>query len=190
MSYTALLAASAVVVIAIIVGLIAVVVLRRPKPVVEETVLPTLDLNSLPDRSPPKQPRLEIYHIPVHLAAVVLAPAGRNRELPSLDEAIPSIDNLTPGFSRVFTAHDPEVVFWPAQLSSEGFVRSFFRHVPLPGSKGRGTPWCSLAGRIETDQESLLIGLVCRAADANSLSQILVDRPSKWLDVVRVREGD
>ena len=44
--------------------------------------------------------------------------------------------------------------------------------------------------RIETTEETLLVGLVCRAANVNSLSQILIDRPSKWLDIVRIRDGE
>jgi len=175
--------------VAVVIGILILLALfRRPKPVVDEVALPTLDLDSLKEAEIPSAPRLEIYHIPVQLAAIVIAPAGRNRELPDLHETVALIDHLAPGFGEVFTQHDPKIVLWPAQLSTEGFIRSFFRHVPLPGSKGRGTPWCSLAGRIETTEETLLVGLVCRAANANSLSQIFIDRPSKWLDVVRIRD--
>ncbi len=182
--------AGAIAVVVVIGILILLALFRRPKPVKNEEVLPTLDLDSLKEGEIPSVPRLEIYHIPVQLAAIVIAPAGRNRELPDLHETVALIDHLAPGFGEVFTQHEPKVVFWPAQLSTEGFIRSFFRHVPLPGSKGRGTPWCSLAGRIETTEETLLVGLVCRAANANSLSQIFIDRASKWLDVVRIRDGE
>ena len=126
----------------------------------------------------------------MQLAAVIVAPAGRSSELPEMDQFSELFDNLTPGLGNVFEQHHPQLLLWPSQLSSEGFVRSFFRHVPLPGTKGRGTVWCSLAGRIELDNESVLVGLLCRANSNNSLAQILIERPSKWLDIVRVRESD
>jgi hypothetical protein len=98
-----------------------------------------------------------------------------------------ALDGLSPGLGDAFQSHQPQVTTWPSQLSTEGFIRSFFRHVPLPGNDGKGSQWCSLAGRIETEDESLLVGLVCRAERSNSLGQILVERPSKWLDIVRIR---
>ncbi len=176
--------------VAILLIVVGIVLLKRPQPLPSEPSLPTLDLDTLETGPIPSQPRLEIYHIPMELAAVIVAPAGRGGELPEIEQFPTLFDNLTPGLGSVFDQHQPHLLRWPSQLSSEGFARSFFRHVPLPGSKGRGTPWCSLAGRIESDQESLLIGLLCRANSNNSLAQIFIERPSKWLDIVRVRESD
>jgi hypothetical protein len=122
----------------------------------------------------------------MHLAAVVAAPAGRGGVLPPAADLAEALEQLAPGLGEVYRQHRPQLVAWPAQLSTEGFVRSFFRHIALPGHAGKGTVWCSLAGRVEGLEQSLLVGLVCRAAKPNSLGQILVERPSKWLDIVRV----
>lgn len=190
MSFTALTLIS-VVAIAVLVGIVVgILLLNRPKPAPPEPTLPTLDVNTLPVGEIPTQTRLEIYNIPMRLAALVVAPAGRGSELPEPDRLADLLDNLSPGLKNAFHQHQPKLLPWPSQLSSEGFVRAFFRHVPLPGDKGRGTPWCSLAGRIESKDDSVLVGLLCRGASSNSLGQIPIERPSKWLDVVRVRESD
>lgn len=180
-----LLGGAAVLTLALIV--VGIVLMRRPKAVQQEPTLPSLDLDSLPTGEIPTEPRVEIYNIRMQWAAVVVAPAGRASELPELEQLTILFDDLSPGMSAAFIQHRPKLVLWPPQLSSEGFVRSFFRHVALPGNKGRGTPWCSLAGRVESSSDSVLVGIVCRSASANSLGQILVERPSKWLDILRIR---
>lgn len=149
----------------------------------------TLDLSQLKVGGPPEQgPRLEFYGTPVRLAVLVLAPSGRGTQIPPASQLRGVIDSLIPGLSEVLDYHRPEFRRWPEQLSATGFAQSFSTHIELPGDHGKGTPWCSVAGRFEIGEGHLLAGLVCRAAKPNSLSQVVVQREGLWHDVLRVRK--
>lgn len=140
-----------------------------------------------PSGPPEEGPQLEIYGTPVRLAALVLAPAGRNNPLPAGGELAAAVDSLVPELMAVVTAHQPQFRRWPFQLSTQGFTHSFFNNVPLPGEHGKGTPWCCVAGRFEVGDQQLLAGLVCIAGKPNSLAQISVQHVGQWMDVVRVK---
>lgn len=147
-----------------------------------------INVADLPADGPPEEgPRLEIYGTPVRLAALVLAPAGRNATLPTGSALAAAIDGLVPELMSVVTAHRPLFRAWPFQLSTQGFTHSFFNNVPLPGEHGKGTPWCCVAGRFEAGDQQLLAGLVCSAGKPNSLAQITVQHVGQWMDVVRVK---
>lgn len=139
---------------------------------------------------PPAGPRLLVHHLPMRLAALVIAPVGREGELPPRDQLGSLIDQLVPGFRQLVDAHRPAFAQWPPQLSARGFVRTFFRQVALPGDRGRGSPWCSLAGRFEANGRPYLIGLVCRGDASNSLGELEISNSSDWLDVIHVRGLD
>jgi hypothetical protein len=136
---------------------------------------------------PPGPPVLEYYHYPVRLAAIVLAPAGRTRELPPVDQLGGLVDLLVPGLAPVVALHQPLVRRWPPQLSVRGFAHSFFVHARLPGQGGKGTPWCSVAGVFRVDNQPVMAGLVLRAASNVNLGQQIVDNEGKWQDVLRVK---
>ncbi len=72
------------------------------------------------------------------------------RPLPAPDELGGVLEALTPGLRSVFVGHGTKVYQWPSQLSPRGFGRSLFAEAPLPGDHGRGTPWCALAGRVDS----------------------------------------
>jgi len=179
--------------LAVLLGLLLLVImvlLLRRRGGQPDRVEPDLriDLAALSDHGPPPAgPRLEFYGTPVRLAVLVLAPAGRNSPLPADDELADLIDDLVPGLWAVVEAHEPLVRCWPCQLSTHGFTHAFFKHVQLPGDRGKGTPWSAAAGRFETRTRQLLAGLVCVADRPNSLSQIAVAHAGQWLDVLRVR---
>ena len=59
----------------------------------------------------------------------------------------------------------------------------------LPGDRGKGTPWCSIAGRFEANSRQYVVGLICRAENANSLGQMTVDNPAQWMDTLRVKSS-
>ncbi len=161
---------------------------RRARP--PEPALPDLriDVASLPAQGPPHDgPRLEFYGTPVRLAVLVLAPAGRNNPLPAERDLPAVLDSLLPNFTAVVAAHRPLIRPWPVQLSTQGFASSFFNNVRLPGDRGKGTPWCAVAGRFEAGAQQLLVGLVCVADRPNSLSQITVAHVGQWMDVLRVK---
>jgi hypothetical protein len=156
------------------------------KVVSREPTLTSVDYASLSNAPPAhSRIRLELYNVPVRLAAVVIASAGRDDRLP---EDIPKLlDEVCPGLGRVCELDKPSIVKWPPQLSTQGFARRFFINAPLPGDKGKGTPWCSVAGRIDSNDKSALVGLMFHAASANNLSQVVIERTTQWLDVLRVR---
>lgn len=148
----------------------------------------SIDLAAFADHGPPADgPRLEFYGTPVRLAVLVLASAGRNSPAPTESELRELIDDLVPGLWAVVESHRPLIRCWPFQLSSQGFAHAFFKHVPLPGGRGKGTPWSAVAGRFETGARQLLAGVVCVADRPNSLGQVTVAHVGQWLDVLRVR---
>ncbi len=185
----ALVSLGGAVVAAVVFLLIVVAFLRaRAKKPEPPPVDLRIDLADLQLGGPPEEgPRLEIYGTPVRLAALVLAPAGRNNQIPATDKLPEAIEDLLPGLMGVLTSHRPLIHRWPYQLSTQGFTHSFFNNVPLPGERGKGTPWCCVSGRFESGDQQLLAGLVCTATKPNSLSQITVAHVGQWMDVVRVR---
>ena len=149
-----------------------------------------IDLTSLGTEGPPPAgPILEHYNVPVRLAAIVLAPTGRVLELPSMDQLPQLIDHIVPGLGQVATAHRPLIRRWPSQLSAEGFAHAFFAQVRLPGDGGKGTPWCSVAGRFKIKRQSLMAGLVMRAGADNNFSQSIIHEEHEWLGILRVKSG-
>jgi hypothetical protein len=148
-----------------------------------------VDVSQLDASGPPATgPRAEFYGLPVRLAVVVIAPAGRNSELPS-PEVLPGLlDRLDPGLSAVVASHRPLICRWPVQLSSQGFAQRFFNQVGLPGERGKGTPWCSIAGKLQVGDRLFLVGIVCCAQQPNGLGQFVVHHEGQWLDILRIRD--
>lgn len=147
-----------------------------------------IDVSTLPLNGPDNtRLRIEVYGIPVRIAVIVLAPVGRVGSLPPADEFTKLIEQLVPGFSDVVIRDQPVVRPWPGQLSSQGFANAFFNHVPLPGARGKGTPWCSLVGKFTAHGKQFLAGIVCCASRENSLSQLVIQHEGQWNDVLRVR---
>ena len=167
-----------------------IVAMRRPKATGSGEQLPEIDLNALLyDRHAVARCQLELYNIPMQLSVAVVAPSGRDNNVPFDDELPTVLDQLSPGFAEAVRQHNPEIQHWPAQLSREGFVRKFFGHLQLPGEFGKGSEWTAVAGRLESSDYSLLIGLLLRAADKNSLGQIVIERETQWLDLFRIRRN-
>lgn len=158
---------------------------RRPAPEPELSI----DLESLESVPLNKEPRLDCYRISVRLAVVVLAPLGRGAADVAVHNVPPLLDQLRSGLSQFLIPHQTLTRLWPPQLSAGGFEHAFFANVRLPGKRGRGTRWCSLAGRLEADDgRQFMVGLVLCAADSNSLGQIVIQKEHEWFDVLRIRE--
>lgn len=182
-------ALAALVVIAVLVTVWAIPLwLRRRRKEVAPPA-PALQVNvaALPAEGPPSAgPTLRIYHVPVRLAMVVIAPVGRGAPPPMADAVLEIIDQIIPGLGLIAGAHGAAIKVWPAQLSTQGFLHQFAVNVGLPGDAGKGTPWCSVCGRFEAEGTPYLAGLLLCAAKGNSLGQILVERESLWPDMLRV----
>lgn len=147
----------------------------------------TIDVATLPQGAPPADgSRLTFYHTPVRLSAVVIAPAGREGTLPSERMLPATIDHLLPGLGALLESHHARIFRWPPQLSAHGFVHAFWRHATLPGDRGKGTAWLSLAGPFEASDRRYLAGLVFCSNEANNFGQLEVDRPGGWIDVLRI----
>lgn len=162
---------------------------RRNRPGARVAPELLVDVGSLDSSGPPEDgPRLECYGTAVRLAVVVVAPGGRGGELPPPDVLPGLMERVVPGMSSVIAQHRPMICRWPEQLSSRGFMQAFFNRVALPGARGKGTPWCSIAGKLTVGQRSFLVGLVLCAGRPNSLSQVVVRHEGQWLDVLRIRQ--
>lgn len=174
--------------------LIVVFIVRRLRRRRGPPPLPPVDLRvniEALDNSAPHAdwPSLELYNLPVRLAAVVLAPTGRGSELPAGMEVAKLLDNIVPGLAQIALLHEPLVRRWPAQLSTQGFSHTLFSNLRLPGDHGKGTPWSVIAGRFEVGGQNILAGLVLCAAGPNSLGQFVIERPGQWLDLLRVKRS-
>jgi len=177
--------------VAVVILLVLWKLLTRRKPAGSERVADlTIDVTSLGGQGPPPGgPVLEFYNVPVRLAALVLAPAGRVRQLPPPSQLDAAIDAIVPGLDKVVAAQRPVIRRWPAQLSSKGFAHTFFQNVRLPGEGGKGTPWCAAAGTFKIKGQPVMAGLIMRTASASSIGQTVVDKEEKWLGCLRVKGG-
>ena len=161
---------------------------KRQLPVIEPEL--EIDVSALDCEGPPAEGHvLEFYYIPVRLAVLVLAPAGRGHELPPAEEIPAMIDMILPGLSRVVDKHRPLYRRWPAQLSWRGFAHKFFAHVRLPGNDGRGTPWSSVAGIVKTSQGAVMAGLVLRSEQATGFGHEMIGSEGEWLRVLQIKPG-
>jgi hypothetical protein len=148
----------------------------------------TLDLRRLGDEGPPAGGEaLTVYHVPVRLAAIVLASSGRDSDLPPLAEQAETFDAIVPGLARIAAAHQTLVCRWPSQLSSRGFIHKFFSYIRLPGEGGKESAWCAVAGAFKLHGQSLMAGLLMRAAGPTSLGQAVIEKQHQWLDVIRIK---
>ncbi len=186
---------SLIVLVAAVIGLLLLVSLvlwivrssrRKPGPAPQADL--TIDVGGLSPEGPPSEGQvLEFFGMPVRLVALVLAPAGRNTQLPPEPQLVRVLDDLTPGLSSIVSSHRPLFRPWPSQLSTQGFIHAFFNHAHLPGDRGKGTPWCSAAGRFDAGDQQMLAGILCAAEKPNSLSQVPITNVGQWLEVLRVK---
>ncbi|MBP89861.1 MAG: hypothetical protein CMJ64_24670 [Planctomycetaceae bacterium] len=170
--------------------LISLLLLLRRKAPPSKPTEPDLriDVASLGVGGPPESElQLECYSVPVRLAVLVIAPVGRAGTIPETDQLLEVVDQLVPGLVDVVSQHHPVVRFWAPQLSSQGFVNSFFHNVGLPGDKGKGTAWSSVAGKFNSGDHHYLVGFVFRAESANGIGQVAIEHDGQWNDVIRIR---
>jgi len=148
----------------------------------------TLDVSTLGEGGPPPgPPTLELYNLPMRLAAVILAPVGLSRELPPDDRLASLLDAIVPGLDRVAALHGTVIRRWPQQISTTGFAHLVFNNVRLPGLGGKGTPWSAAAGVFQADGQPVMAGLVLCAARPNSLGQTIIESEHQWLGCLRVK---
>lgn len=153
------------------------------EPLSEESV----DLLALnPAKPVPRGPRLKLLGIDQRLVVMVLAQRGRGVQLPDSDELRRYVERIAPGFTGVLDSHQPLFRKWPPQMSFEGFTHSLASNLRLPGEKGTGTPWSSIAGRISIPGGQLFVGLICFASEPSQIGQHVVEHEGKWTELLRV----
>jgi len=138
-----------------------------------------------PPGAPGKQ-RLTVYHVPVRVRLVVLAPAGKELEIEA-SQAGDLLNRVIPGLGSV-AAHDrPRIRIWPPQLSQQGFATAFFRHTITGTKEGQPSPWILVAGRSQFTQPTVLLGFALWAEEPTNLGRLSLE-PHQWLDVLRIKE--
>ncbi|MGI9517450.1 MAG: LapA family protein [Pirellulaceae bacterium] len=147
-----------------------------------------IDVEKLDQGGPSDQViQLDFYNLPVRMVALVIAPVGRDRPVPALSELPQLEEAIVPGLHSIVANHDPEIWVWPAQLSVQGFNQAFFNNAPLPGHQGKGSVWCSLAGKFAWHSHAFVAGMVFRSAEPNSMGQVEAERETQWLDILRLQ---
>ncbi len=160
---------------------------KKKKPAARSADL-TIDVMALGSEGPPAGTAvLEYYNVPVRLAAIVLAPAGRVRELPPPAQLGDIYDAIVPGLAKVVASHRPLVRRWPPQVSAKGFAHTVFQHCRLPGDGGKGTPWSSVAGLLKIEGHAMMAGLILRTESTSSHGQEIIEREEQWLSILRAK---
>ena len=101
---------------------------------------PSIDVAALPRRRLRGGPRLEFYNLPVRLAVIVLAPAGRWANFRRWNEIHDVLDAIVPGLADVAVAHQSIVYRWPPQFSSAASPTHFSARSPCPATAARARP--------------------------------------------------
>jgi hypothetical protein len=160
---------------------------RRRRPSADDG---DLDLEEDLDRCPvPAHPpgprRLTVYHLPVRLCLVVVAPAGTEAvvDATAVSELL---DRVVPGLGAIVAYDLPRVRVWPAQLSAQGFTIAFHRRVRRPEAEGQPSRWVLVAGRAQVGRHAVLVGLGLWADEPNNLGRLTL-QPHQWLDVLRLK---
>ena len=129
---------------------------------------------------------LSVYHVPVRLRLVVVAPAGKEADLDAT-AAEKLLEGVIPGLGSVVARDRPRIRLWPPQLSHQGFNATFHRCTPKPEPEGQPSRWVLLAGRALAGRQPVLLGLALWAEEPNTLGRMNLE-PHQWLDVLRLRD--
>src|SRR5438132_6827407 len=131
--------------------------------------------------------RLTVYHLPVRLRLVVLAPAGTETQV-SIETVNQLLDQVVPGLGGIAANDQPRVRAWPPQLSQPGFAIAFQRHTRRPEPEGTPPHWLLVAGRAQVGRQTILLGLALWLDQPSALNPVVLE-PHQWLDVVRIKSA-
>ncbi len=149
----------------------------KPGPVEDLALIP-------PPLLPPGEKQFMIYHVPARLRLIVAAPAGADR-VTDEKKVKKELERLWPGVREVLVADKPRIRLWPAQLSQQGFVATFHQHLCRPDPEAKSSPWISVAGKIQLEDQALLLGLVFRTEEKTTFGQMTLE-PHQWRDILRL----
>jgi hypothetical protein len=149
----------------------------------------TIDLSECPlPVRPPGERRLTVYHVPVRLRLVVVAPAGKEHKVDAT-RVEKLLEGVVPGLGAAATTDRPRIRVWPPQLSHHGFAAAFHRRTPRPEEEGQPSRWVLLAGRAQVGRQPVLLGLGAWADEPNLLGRLTLE-PHQWLDVLRLERTE
>jgi hypothetical protein len=152
----------------------------------ERDLAEDLDECPLPVR-PWGDPVLTLYHLPVRLRLVILAPVGKEVEVDAL--AVEKfLDRVVPGLGAVCAWDRPLIRVWPPQVSHTGFIGFFNRCTPKREGEEAPSRWILVAGRTMVGRQPVLLGLGLWAEEPNTIGRLSLE-PHQWLDVLRLRRG-
>jgi hypothetical protein len=160
-------------------------IFRRGKPaeVWDRELDIDLDACPLPTR-PPGDKRVTVYHQPVRMRLVVLAPVGRDGVVDAT--AVEKVlDTVVPGLGGAAQVDRPAVRVWPGQVSQHGFTAAFHRHTRKAAGRGEPSRWVLVAGRAQAGRQPVMVGLGLWADEPNAIDRVNLE-PHQWLDVLRL----
>jgi hypothetical protein len=144
-----------------------------------------IDLDECPlPAGPPGERRLTLYHQPVRLRLVVVAPVGRDGDV-GATAVERLLDKVIPGLGAAAQADRPQVRVWPAQVSQHGFTAAFHRHTRKAARRAELSRWVLVAGRAQAGRQPVMMGLGLWADEPNTIDRLTLE-PHQWLDVLRV----
>jgi hypothetical protein len=168
----------------------AAITRRRPLPALDWDRENRVVLNEcpLPVRPAPER-RLTVYHVPVRLRLVVVAPVGKVGRLDAT--AVEKLlDRVVPGLGDTAQYDRPRIRVWQQQLSHHGFAATFHRCTLRPEPEGEPSRWVLLAGKALLGKQPLLLGLGAWADEPNAIGRLNLE-PHQWIDVLRLeRTGE
>lgn len=137
----------------------------------------------------PKQPAgemgLSVYHIPVCVRLVVVAPMGHEIVIQQTD--LPRLLNMVfPDLGTVVARDDPRIRIWEPQLSDLGFVSAFHRRTIKPEPDGEPSRWILLVGKAFVGKHIVLLGLGLWSEQPNSIGRLNMT-PMRWMEILRLR---
>ncbi len=138
---------------------------------------------------PPGEPTLAVYHLPVRIRLVVVAPLGKDVQI-SQAQVPALLDRVFPDLGRLVLREEPAIRTWPGQVSDQGFNAAFHRRTPKQESEGEPSRWILIAGRAMIGKQPLLLGLALYTDQSSSIGRLNL-QPLQWLEVLRLRRpGD
>jgi hypothetical protein len=138
--------------------------------------------------APPQDRHLTVYHLPVRMRLVVVAPVGREDD-PDATAVEKLLDQVIPGLGDIARWDHPRIRVWPAQFSNQGFTIALHRRLHKPDPEGKPSRWILVAGRAHIGRVPVMIGLALWAEKPNMIGRVNLE-PHQWLDVLRLQRTD
>jgi hypothetical protein len=128
---------------------------------------------------------LTLYHLPVRLRLVVVAPLGTETSVDGT--AIPQLlDRIVPGLGAFAVLEQARIRVWPPQLSQQGFTVAFHRRTRRPEPQNQPSHWMLASGRANVGGQAVLLGVGLWTDEPTTIGRVSLDM-YQWLDVLRIK---